>query len=113
MRREFGWGRSLRRLARTFPSGRRKHGTERAPMAKTSKSKTLRNERQKVIEQMRAQQKAAERRRGLTIVAVCAVASVIVCPVVILAWLEYWSIKRRAARYESERRASCSSDELP
>src|SRR3954452_15464108 len=47
-------------------------------MAKTSKSKTLRNERQKVVEQMRAEQKAAERRRGLTIVVVCAVVAVLI-----------------------------------
>src|SRR3954452_15265370 len=47
-------------------------------MAKTSKSKALRNERQKVVEQMRAQQKAAERRRGLTIVVVCAVVAVLI-----------------------------------
>jgi hypothetical protein len=48
-------------------------------MAKSSKSsKTLRNERQKVVEQMRAQQKAAERRRGLTIVVVCAVVAVLI-----------------------------------
>ena len=39
-------------------------------MAKSSKSsRTARNERQKVVEQMRAQQKAAERRRGQAIVA--------------------------------------------
>jgi len=48
-------------------------------MAKSSKSsKALRNERQKVVEQMRAQQKAAERRRGLTIVVVCAVVAVLI-----------------------------------
>jgi hypothetical protein len=41
-------------------------------MAKSSKSsKSARTERQKVVEQMRAQQKAAERRRGSLIVAVC------------------------------------------
>jgi hypothetical protein len=46
-------------------------------MAKSSKSsKAARTERQKVIEQMRAQQKAAERRRGGVIVAVCVLVAV-------------------------------------
>jgi hypothetical protein len=41
-------------------------------MAKSSKSsRTTREERQRVVEQMRAQQKRAERRRGQAIVAVC------------------------------------------
>ena len=43
-------------------------------MAKSSKSsRTVRNERQKVLEEMRARQKAAERRRGQLIVVVCVV----------------------------------------
>jgi hypothetical protein len=43
-------------------------------MAKSSKSaKTLRNERQKVLEELRSQQRRAERRRGLVIVVICAV----------------------------------------
>src|SRR5262249_51762806 len=40
-----------------------------------------------------------------------AVASVILGPMVVLAWLEYCSIRRRAARYESERRAWLQQDE--
>jgi hypothetical protein len=43
-------------------------------MAKSSKSE--RTDRQKVVEQLRAQQKAAERRRGLAIVAVCVLVAV-------------------------------------
>ena len=43
-------------------------------MAKSSKSsRTARTERQKVVEEMRAKQKAAERRRGRIIVIVCVV----------------------------------------
>ncbi|HEY3528526.1 MAG TPA: DUF3105 domain-containing protein [Nocardioides sp.] len=49
-------------------------------MAKSSKSsassRTTRTERQKVVEQMRARQKAAERRRGGIIVAVCVLVAV-------------------------------------
>jgi Protein of unknown function (DUF3105) len=41
-------------------------------------SKTRRSDRQKVAEQLRAQQKAAERRRGLTIVAICGVVAVLI-----------------------------------
>jgi hypothetical protein len=46
-------------------------------MAKSSKSsRNVRTERQKVAEQMRARQKAAERRRGLGIVAACVLVAV-------------------------------------
>jgi hypothetical protein len=49
-------------------------------MAKSSKSsgssRTSRSERQKVVEEMRARQKAAERRRGGMIVAVCVLVAV-------------------------------------
>jgi hypothetical protein len=46
-------------------------------MAKSSKSsRTTRTERQKVIEEMRAKQKAAERRRGSMIVLVCVLVAV-------------------------------------
>ena len=46
-------------------------------MAKSSKSsRTTRTERQKVIEEMRAKQKAAERRRGSVIVTVCLLVAV-------------------------------------
>jgi hypothetical protein len=41
-------------------------------------SKTNRSERQKAIEQLRAQQKAAERRRGMTIVAACSLVAVVI-----------------------------------
>ena len=41
-------------------------------------SKTRRHDRQKVAEQLRAQQKAAERRRGLTIVALCSLVAVLI-----------------------------------
>jgi len=54
-------------------------------MAKSSKSsRNARTERQKVVEQLRAQQKAAERRRGLTIVAVSVLAAVAI--IVAAAW---------------------------
>ena len=54
-------------------------------MAKSSKSsRTVRNERQKVVEQMRAQQKAAERRRGQAIVAICVFVAVAI--IVAAAW---------------------------
>ncbi len=54
-------------------------------MGKSSKSsRTARNERQKVVEQMRARQKAAERRRGLVLVALCAVIALAI--VVAAAW---------------------------
>jgi hypothetical protein len=54
-------------------------------MAKSSKSsRTTRSERQKVVEQMRAQQKAAERRRGMVIVLVCSVVAIGI--VVAAAW---------------------------
>ena len=43
-------------------------------MAKSSKSS--RTERQKVVEQLRAEQKAAERRRGTIIVVVCVLVAV-------------------------------------
>ena len=41
-------------------------------------SRNTRTDRQRVVEQMRAQQKAAERRRGLTVVAVCVVVAVLI-----------------------------------
>jgi Protein of unknown function (DUF3105) len=41
-------------------------------------SRTNRSERQKAVEQLRAQQKAAERRRGMTIVAVCSLVAVLI-----------------------------------
>src|SRR4029077_16645280 len=85
MRQEFMCDRSLRRLARTVlvrlaeAQPLRPAFAKERTMAKSSKSsKTLRNERQKVVEQMRAQQKAAERRRGLTIVVVCSVVAVLI-----------------------------------
>ncbi|HET7431334.1 MAG TPA: DUF3105 domain-containing protein [Nocardioides sp.] len=54
-------------------------------MAKSSKSsKTARTERQKVVEQLRAEQKAAERRRGLVIVAICSLVAIGI--VVAAAW---------------------------
>jgi hypothetical protein len=45
-------------------------------MAKSSK--TDRNERQRVVEQMRAEQKRAERRRGMVIVVVCGVVALLI-----------------------------------
>src|SRR6185295_10809016 len=63
------------------PSGR----NEERSMAKSSKSsRTVRSERQKVVEQMRAQQKAAERRRGQAIVAICVFVAVAI--IVAAAW---------------------------
>lgn len=65
-------------------------------MAKSSRSsRTARNERQKVVEQMRAQQKAAERRRGMIIVLVCSVVAIGI--VVAAAWGPVTSHLRQSA----------------
>jgi len=54
-------------------------------MAKSSKSsRAARTERQRVVEEMRAKQKAAERRRGTMIVAVCVLVAVAI--IVAAAW---------------------------
>jgi hypothetical protein len=47
-------------------------------MAKSKSAKAARTERQRIAEEMRARQKAAERRRGMTIVVVCSIVAVLI-----------------------------------
>src|SRR4029077_9090221 len=63
---------SLRRLC--APTGPAPRKQREHLMAKSSKS--ARTDRQKVVEEMRAKQKAAERRRGTIIVAACVLVAV-------------------------------------